>query len=383
MNILFVESYISPTNGGVQRVSWILRDFFENNGHSCFFAYTMDDENELDPSKKLKINWNRRFWDIRGKLLDKKQFKDFVLFNDIDIIILQHLYMPNLFGLYKELKKKHGLKIIATTHITPMLYYAKSKKSTYMKIKDVYCRIIHGKLYQDNNMTNLYSIVDRWIMLSESYIMPFSKVFSFPDITKFAAIPNPLSFSYLLPINDIDNKNNVVLIISRLDEANKNLRSALRIWKNIENSGITNWTLRLGGHGDDEAMILSYAKQLGLQQFEFLGKVEDPQEEYKKAKLFMMTSKFEGFGMTLLESLQNAVVPIVFDTFSAVHDIIDDGYNGHIIPDCNEDLFTNRLLSLMTEKDKLSKMQTNALVSRKRFTIDSIGQKWTDLLESL
>lgn len=383
MNILFVESYVSPTNGGVQRVSWILKEYFETKGHSCYFAYTKEDENQLSPSHKVKINWSRRFWDIRGKQSDKKQFRDFLLSNKIDIIILQHLYMPNFFGIYKELKKKTGLKIIATTHSAPTLYYSKPQRTALSHLKDYYCKIFHGMSFQDYNMTNLYGIVDKWVMLSESYIVPFSKVFSFHDTKKFTAIANPLSFSESLSINEIKNKRNVVLIISRLDEANKNLRAALRIWKNIENSGVTDWGLRLGGHGDDEELILNYAKDLGLKQFEFLGKVENPLEEYKKAKIFMMTSTFEGFGMTLLESLQNAVVPIVFDSFSAVYDIIDDGFNGHIVQKYDEVLFAKKVLSLVADKDRLTKMQVNALDSSKRFAIDSIGQKWIDLLESL
>ena len=39
---------------------------------------------------------------------------------------------------------------------------------------------------------------------------------------------------------------------------------------------------------------------------------------YEKSKIFMMTSNFEGFGMTLTEALQNACVPFVFNTFSSL-----------------------------------------------------------------
>ena len=93
----------------------------------------------------------------------------------------------------------------------------------------------------------------------------------------------------------------------------------------------------------------------------------------------MMTSNFEGFGMTLTESLQNACVPIAFDTYSSLHDIIKDGNNGYIINRGDEEGFANKIMKLQNDNVLRYNLQLNALDSSRYFSIDSIMQKWSKI----
>ncbi len=96
-----------------------------------------------------------------------------------------------------------------------------------------------------------------------------------------------------------------------------------------------------------------------------------------------MTSDFEGFPMTLVESLQYGVVPIVFNTFSAITDIINNETNGYIIQKDDNSDFIEKLKLLMMNKDILSALANNALYSAKRFLPIAICEKWQSIITKL
>ena len=94
----------------------------------------------------------------------------------------------------------------------------------------------------------------------------------------------------------------------------------------------------------------------------------------------MMTSKNEGWPLTLLEAMQTGVVPIVMDSFAALHDIIQDGSNGYIVKYNDKKEFGNRLISLINNKNLRLKMSQEGLHSCTQYSIDNIGKEWINLL---
>lgn len=95
----------------------------------------------------------------------------------------------------------------------------------------------------------------------------------------------------------------------------------------------------------------------------------------------MMTSGYEGWGLTLTESLQRGVVPVVMNTSPVFHDIIDNGYNGILTKDSIFD-FVTHIRVLMWDSQLLHEMQLNALKSASRFTLESTMQKWREIIPS-
>ena len=91
-------------------------------------------------------------------------------------------------------------------------------------------------------------------------------------------------------------------------------------------------------------------------------------------------SKFEGWGMTLVESMQQGCVPIVYESFSAVNDIIDDGINGYLVPYKNEKEFSSQTKSLIDDFNKWQLMSENACQKVERFDIQKIADDWVKLL---
>lgn len=97
----------------------------------------------------------------------------------------------------------------------------------------------------------------------------------------------------------------------------------------------------------------------------------------------MMTSNFEGFGMTLTEAMQNGCVPMAFDTYTALHDIVTDSVDGMIIPPKDEKKYANNLYELMSSDVRRRQMALDAMKTAQKFSISSIGAKWINMFNEL
>lgn len=81
----------------------------------------------------------------------------------------------------------------------------------------------------------------------------------------------------------------------------------------------------------------------------------------------MLTSNIEGFGMTLTEAMQEGCVPLAFNTYSAVNDIIDNGINGFVIDKGEEDVYAEKIKYLIDNDEIRIKMSYEALKSSENF----------------
>ena len=106
-------------------------------------------------------------------------------------------------------------------------------------------------------------------------------------------------------------KEDIILYLGKIAKM-KQVPLLLRAWKNVDHN---DWKLVLAGNGSDYDYCVNYAKNINLTDYEFLGYVTDEEKWrlYSKAKLFAFPSSYEGFGIVLLEALNEESVPIVND----------------------------------------------------------------------
>ena len=224
MNILFVQSEYNPTHGGVQRVSKILFDFFSENNICCYFLL-MDGHNNNNSNLDASI-----FRIITPRNYD--HIAQFVKEKKIDIIINQHLYHPFLISFYKKMKMENQhLTILNVFHNTPDDFKHFIHPFIY-KIHDIVKQLIRQKTRQQL-VSEMYNVTDGMVLLSSSYKDIFLKCYEVDAGDKIHIIPNPLTYKVDASEVNIERKEKVVLVASRL-AAQKNLLSLLRIWKRVE-----------------------------------------------------------------------------------------------------------------------------------------------------
>ena len=104
---------------------------------------------------------------------------------------------------------------------------------------------------------------------------------------------------------------------------------------------------------------------------------------YKKAKIFLMTSAYEGFSMSLIEGQQNGVALIVMDSFESLHEIVTNNDNGLLVKDGNIGEFTEKLKRLMTDDILRNKLVDRGLETCQRFTVKKVVDKWETIYNNL
>ncbi len=377
MRLLFLVRSIDPSRGGIERNTNTLFRYFESHGMECFCIYA-----EIPVLDSDVITAEKRMWlDMTsGRRRLAGQCIEYIRKNKIDIILNRGIYFSFLTDVFEQLKKAGDCRIIHSLHSSPEdLNY--EGRIFNVRFKKLYHNLpfLHNRIYKRRCM---YHACDRFVLLSPRYIEEAYKEFRLPDREKLVSIANPRPYDEI-DYDRIFPKKKQVLIVSRLDNAQKNLKSAFRIWKKVEERGTDGWELVLAGHGENERSLLRYAGRLGLRSFRFVGRSDTPLSLYQESAIFIMTSHFEGFPTTLQESLQNGCVPMAFDTFSALHDMIADGHDGIVIRPGDEDAYADALYSLICDEERRTEMAKAGMRSCDRFNVENIGRQWLELFESL
>jgi glycosyltransferase involved in cell wall biosynthesis len=96
-----------------------------------------------------------------------------------------------------------------------------------------------------------------------------------------------------------------------------------------------------------------------------------------------MTSAYEGLPMIITEALQKGCVPVCMDSFGAIHEMINDGIDGFIIPDKDIKNFTEKTELLLSNYEIRNRMMFNGRNNSRRFSMSKIGPKWIDLFKQV
>ena len=398
MNILLfshVEVSAVPKAGGIQRVTQLLAEAFIANGYDVFHSFfsTNNDDAQIPFLEKIQLAWGQEY----------EQLKPFLQKNKIDFVIFQNILGggETLLKNVRQAANEANSKIIFCLHVSPDSCLTKPSlaaefyRLTHWKIPKVCVkRLITASLprpiynylalKQAGNNFKIYNkYCDKIVLLSQSHIDIYNKISKNTDNQKVTAIPNPLTFSDFITEKEFDEKQNEILILCRLSERQKRVTESLKIWQKVQNQEVAqNWRLVIVGGGEDEDFIKKTAKNLKLKNISFEG-FQHPLTYFKSAKIFMMTSAHEGFGMTLVEAQQNGAVPMAFDSFTALHDILENEKNGIIIENQNFTQYAEKLVDLMKNEEKRILLGKNAIETCKKFSTENIVNQWNRLLDEM
>lgn len=133
-------------------------------------------------------------------------------------------------------------------------------------------------------------------------------------------------------------------MVARFSENQKRIKLALKIWKEVHKyRDVEDWNFIIVGDGIYKNEYLNMVRKENIPNVYFEGLQKDTEKYYRQSSIFMMTSAFEGWGLTLTEAQQMGCVPIAFKSYKSLTDIITDNYNGIIIEECNIDKYIHYL----------------------------------------
>lgn len=391
MNVLFYTTYkASATKGGVERSTISLAGSLKSEfGCKCFSAFHIGADTPMENCFESEYHWSNNW--------NKKGLRRYCYENKIDCIINQ-----GELSVTKNLRKiadNLSCKLLFVHHFEPgfeshfLTFHdciSDFKSANYSRKIKVILKLMLFPYLRVKYLFSLrkkyrkaYFYSDIVVLLCNGYISQFASYGRIHDNKKFIVIPNALSYNGFIKEGLLLKKKPIILIVSRLEESPKRLSLALNIWKEVKKyADSKGWQLNIIGHGGDGMMYQKMIKDLGLQDVHLLGR-QQPKKYYEEASIFIMTSKSEGFPLTLLEAQQFGVVPLAFNTFASLCDIIRDGDNGYIIPESDIPAYVARIIQLIRENALREKMAVQAIQNSKRFSSEIITKMWWSVINEV
>lgn len=236
-----------------------------------------------------------------------------------------------------------------------------------------------------NYISNLFKI---W-KLNKSYTAIKKRSDAIVTLTKGDAKDWNVNNVVVIPdIIDIKNKeysqltNKTAIFVGRFIYQ-KGLERMLEAWKIVVNER-KDWTLKLVGEGELKNELKEQCQKLGIEtNVMFVPATKDIAKEYINSSVFLFTSRFEGFGLVLVEAMQCGVPCISFDCPYGPSDIIDSGINGYLIEDGDIERFAQAVLKLINDDELRKKMGKEAINKAECYRPEIIMPKWIELYNNL
>lgn len=213
---------------------------------------------------------------------------------------------------------------------------------------------------------------DRFIVLTEGNKKEW-------NAKNIMVIPNPLPFKN----NKISTLNTKKVLVVGKQSYQKGYDRLLKIWKKISKKH-KDWELEVYGKVDKSLGLDRLTMEMKItDSVHFYPPVKDIEKKYLGASIYLMTSRYEGFGMVLIEAMSFGIPCISFDCPYGPADIIINEEDGFLIPNGDIDFFSKKLSMLINSIELRKKFGENALVNVKRFNSDVIVLKWDKLFKKL
>lgn len=185
--------------------------------------------------------------------------------------------------------------------------------------------------------------LERLIVLTEADQRDWLKT----GCTNVTVIPNPCSLDGLkMPVST---KKKTILSVGRLHEQ-KGFDLLLQAWQPIEKK-YPDWSLRIIGEGPKRSELEAQIRELGLQHVVLAGKTEDVIDEYTSASLFVLSSRYEGLPLALIEAMWCGVPCVAFNCPQGPSELLADK-RGWLVSNGNISALRKRMEFAMTHPEE-------------------------------
>lgn len=200
-----------------------------------------------------------------------------------------------------------------------------------------------------------------------------------PELKNVIKIPDPLPFRLNEKSCLVQKR---VISIGRYDY-DKGNDLLLQVWAKVVKQ-MRGWQLDVYGDGCRE-LYENLMEQLGVDpsHCHLFGPTSDVKHEYLNSSIFVLPSRFEGFGLVLIEAMACGVPVVSFDCENGPRSIIADGVDGFLISPFDVDAFAEKVVLLIKDENLRRKMGENARRSAAKYDIDIVGQQWQQLFDEL
>ncbi|WP_071146343.1 glycosyltransferase family 4 protein [Bacteroides ihuae] len=363
--------------GGMERVLTIKANYFaEQMGYDVTIILT-DGANEkpfYELSSKIHIEhldinynelWNKTLYRkvfiyLRKQRFYKKRLTDCLMRIRPDITVSMLRREINFITTIKD-----GSIKIGELHVNKQNYRELSSEKGIGFIKRVLSILWMWQLNQK------VRTLDKFVILT----VEDQKNWAYLNNT--SVIHNPLPF---LPSKTSNCNQKKIIAVGRYTHQ-KGFDMLIEAWR-IVTPRHTDWSLYIYGDGDkDEFYTLK--EKYSLESLHLEDATEQITDKYTESSIFVLSSRYEGFGMVIIEAMACGVPPISFACPCGPRDIIHDKQDGLLVENGNIEQLAEAICYLIEHDEVRREMGKKARINAELFKIENIGMQWKELFESL
>ena len=389
MNILFLMKMYDV--GGIEVVAATLASCFVRHGHHVVIA-TFSPPNALTVARtddRVKI-YTIGDYVCSAKNVDT--LRHILIEHHIQVVINQWGLPLVPCRTLNKAKKGLDIKTIAVYH---------NQIDTNARIKDVEialdgcsnplkrCLLKAKKaifeFVTSKSMAYVYRHTDLYQVLSPSYMPLFSKFTGIKHPVHLMVQTNPVTLDSSDYTYSFEKKQKEIIYLGRIDYNQKRVYRVIDTWAKLE-AKFPDWKLTIVGDGVERENVENQVAEYGLKRVSFEG-FQQPKPYYERASILLLTSEYEGFPLVLAECMSFGVIPAVYNSYSAVGDIISDGKDGIVIPYHKEGYQADEAASLLGgiigDDGKRVAMAQAAIERSKDYSIEKIYGEWESVFDRL
>lgn len=378
MKIVYIYSALT-TVGGTDRIITEKANYFaEKCGYEVYIITAHQN------GKPIFFPLSPKVKHIDLKVDFTKQYNHSFLFRGWIYFKLLHIYKKKitkaLFSIHPDFtittisrdidfltSVKDGSKKIAEAHTTKS-----NLRNFQLMIKKGGAYKIVGKMWT-RKMEKSIKKFDAFVVLTEHDAKEWE------NIKKAIVIPNALPFN---PDTTNNNNNKKAISVGRL-EIEKGYDRLIEIWGAVVKKH-PDWILEIYGEG---TLIDSFVNEIKSKKMDNNIFIKPPvtniSEKYNESSFYIMTSRYEGFGLVLVEAMDHGIPCISFDCPDGPKCIINNGVDGFLIEDGNIQLIVEKICYLIEHENERKEMGEKAKKNIQRYRPDSIMPQWVNLFNKL
>lgn len=343
-------------------------------------------------SVKTKLFIEKENYEIHIAGLEGTNFDFFyafdpsIIFHSIHVAGNPILYMYRYISEIRKLIKKvqPGILIVCDdglkAFITPFI--------RGNNIPIVYERHVSNHIFFNDEQSSLQKVIVNIKVGIMNYLSPYFSVFvvlnegnkkEWRHKENIRVIENILSFS---PKTVSSLESNRVIAVGK-QSYQKNYERMIDVWKEVSEE-YPDWQLRIYGKKSDKIHLEEKIISSHLENKVILCNPDKHiMERYLESSVFLMTSRYEGQPMVLLEAMACGLPSVCFDFDHGPREIIKNRNNGFVVPYEDDKEFVNCLSSLLGDIKLRKQLGQNAKITSEKFSGESVFKKWDQLFKSL